>query len=151
MIRTPHRVSSPPGVIALDLQEGVAGDELKLGVGEAAVPRQPSDGLMPERVRRGLHAGLLRVTADDLLDAARRVLAVPPRLEQVAVAAVGRDVRPPSSALRFGSISDRRLSKPSAVTNPPATNSQSAVSTSDFNLLVPRTISVKKDAPRWRR
>ncbi len=40
----------------------------------------------------------------------------------------------PCPARRRGSISARRLSKPSAVSRPAATNSQSAVSTSDFNL-----------------
>ena len=52
---------------------------------------------------------------------------------------------------RLGSISERRLSKPSAVTRPAATSSHSAVSTSAFSLPVPRTMSAKNDAPRWRR
>ena len=61
-------------------------------------------------------------------------------------------VRPlPCPARRLGSMRERRLSKPSAVTIPPATNSHSAVSTSDFNLPVPRTMSAKNEAPRWRR
>ncbi len=47
----------------------------------------------------------------------------------------GRDVRPlPCPARRLGSISERRLSKPSAVISPPATSSHSAVSISAFSL-----------------
>ena len=47
----------------------------------------------------------------------------------------GRGVRPlPCPARRLGSISERRLSKPSAVTSPAATSSQSPVSTSAFSL-----------------
>ena len=64
---------------------------------------------------------------------------------------LGRAVRPwPCPARRLGSISERRLSKPSAVTIPAATNSHKAVSTSDFSLPVPRTISAKRQAPRCR-
>ena len=53
----------------------------------------------------------------------------------------------PVPARRFGSINERRLSKPSAVTTPAATSSQSAVSISAFNFSVPRTMSAKNDAP----
>ena len=60
----------------------------------------------------------------------------------------GRVLRPlPCPARRLGSISERRLSKPSAVTTPAATSSQSAVSISAFSFPVPRTISAKKDGP----
>ena len=48
---------------------GVPRDELQLGVGQARVPGQPGDGLVPERVRRGLHAGQLGVALHDLLHA----------------------------------------------------------------------------------
>ena len=36
---------------------GVAGYKLQLGVGQAGMPGQPGDRLMPERVRRGVDAG----------------------------------------------------------------------------------------------
>src|SRR5882762_9908004 len=64
----------------------------------------------------------------------------------------GRMVRPePCPERRFGSMRARRLSKPSAVTRPAATSSQSPVSTSALSLPVPLTTSMKNDAPRWRR
>ncbi len=44
-------------------------------------------------------------------------------------------------ARRLGSIRARRLSKPSAVTNPAVTSSQRAVSTSDLRRLLARTMS----------
>ena len=44
-------------------------------------------------------------------------------------------------------MSDRRLSKPSAVTRPAATSSHSAASISAFRCLVPRTMSGKNEAP----
>ncbi len=57
----------------------------------------------------------------------------------------------PGPSRRLGLISERRLSKPSAVTIPAATNSHSAVSISAFSLPVPRTMSAKNDAPRRRK
>ena len=49
---------------------------------------------------------------------------------------------------RLGSISARKFSKPSAVTNPAVTSSQSPSSTSLARRLVARTRSLKNDAPR---
>lgn len=72
----------------------VAGDKLKLGIGEAAMPRQPGDSLMPEGVGRADDTSGFGVELHDLLDAAGRVLRVPAGLEQVAVAEMGREVRP---------------------------------------------------------
>ena len=61
----------------------------------------------------------------------------------------GRKVRPlPWPDRRLGSISARRLSKPSAVIMPAATSSQRSASTSDFSFRVPRTMSAKNNAPR---
>ena len=54
----------------------------------------------------------------------------------------------PSPRRRFGSISARRFSKPSAVTRPAATSSHSASSTSLASRPVARTRSAKNDAPR---
>ena len=63
----------------------------------------------------------------------------------------GRTVRPlPWPDRRLGSISARRLSKPSAVIMPAATSSQRSASTSDFSFRVPRTMSAKNNAPRLR-
>ena len=60
----------------------------------------------------------------------------------------GRALRPfPSPRLRFGSTSERRFSKPSAVTNPAATSSQSPSSTSLDSRPVARVRSGKNDAP----
>ena len=50
------------------LTSGMAGDQLKLGVSQAAIPCQPCDRLVPERVRGRLDASLLGVLRDDLLD-----------------------------------------------------------------------------------
>jgi hypothetical protein len=54
----------------------------------------------------------------------------------------------PSPRRRLGSTSDRRFSKPSAVTNPAATSSHSPSSTSLASRPVARTKSAKNDAPR---
>ena len=54
----------------------------------------------------------------------------------------------PSPRRRFGSISARRFSKPSAVTRPPAVSSHSASSTSLGRRRVARTRSAKNEAPR---
>ena len=70
--------------------------------------------------------------------------------QRPAAGAVARArVRPvPWPARRLGSISARRLSKPSAVSIPAVTSSHRAVSTSALSLPVPRTMSGKKEAPR---
>ena len=45
----------------------MAGDELEFRISKAGMPGQPGDGLMPEGVRCGLHAGRLGIVLDDLL------------------------------------------------------------------------------------
>jgi len=87
-----------------------------------------------------------------------RLLAVSPQPRRCAAEPSGRNyggvaqlVRFLCPARRLGSMSERRLSNPSAVTRPAATSSHRAVSISAFNFPLPRTMSAKKDAPRCRR
>ena len=63
----------------------VAGDQLQFGVGHPRVTGQPGDRLMPEGVRRSLHACLLGVSLHDLLNAASRVSPMTACLEKSAV------------------------------------------------------------------
>ena len=70
----------------------MARDQLKLGICQPGVPSQPSNTLVPERVRRGRDASLFRIHFDDLLDAPRRVFGVAAGLKQPPVVGVGGDV-----------------------------------------------------------
>jgi len=45
----------------------VPGDELKLGIGQPRIAGQPSDGLVPKGVGRGIDPGLLGVFLHNLL------------------------------------------------------------------------------------
>ncbi len=72
----------------------MAGDELQFGIGHSRMSGQPSDALMPERVRRGRDASLLGVKLDDLLNSACRVLRVASSLEQPTIVLMSGNVRP---------------------------------------------------------
>ena len=76
------------------LTPGVSGNQLQLGIGHPGVPGQPSDALMPERVRRCRHASLLCIQLHNLLNPSGRVPGVPPGLKEPAIVRVGSDVRP---------------------------------------------------------
>jgi hypothetical protein len=63
------------------LTPGMTGDQLKLGIRQAAMPGQPSDRLVPEGVRGRLDPSLFGVLGDNLLDPPGAELAVPLCLE----------------------------------------------------------------------
>ncbi len=72
----------------------VAGDQLEFRIGQAAVPSQPRNRLVPKRVRRGLYTGSLCVLLHDLLHTAGRILRVTSGLEQPPVRRMSSNVRP---------------------------------------------------------
>lgn len=85
------------GDVLVDRQRftaGMARDQLQFGVCKPRMLRQPRNRLMPERVRRGVHASTVGVVPDDLLDTPGRELRVAPSLEEVAVGWMGSDMRP---------------------------------------------------------
>ena len=70
----------------------MTGDQLKLGIGQAAIPGQPRDRLVPEGVRSRFDSSLVGVLGDNLLDPSRAELAMPLSLEEPSVVRVGCDV-----------------------------------------------------------
>jgi len=70
----------------------MAGNQLQFGIGQAAVPGEPCNTLVPEGVGSGFHPGLFGIFLDDLLNPPGGEFAVPPRLEEPAVVRVGRDM-----------------------------------------------------------
>src|SRR6516225_2158118 len=56
------------------------------------MPRKPCNSLMPERVRRRLHAGRLGIALDDLLDSSRSEGTGKPGLEEIAILGMGCEV-----------------------------------------------------------
>jgi hypothetical protein len=83
------------------LTPGVTGDQLKLGIRQAAMPGQPSDRLVPEGVRGRLDPSLFGVLRDNLLDPPGAELAVPLCLEDPPIVRMSAHMRPKGSGEAF--------------------------------------------------
>ena len=72
----------------------MACNQLQFSVRHAGRLGEPSDGLVPERMGRGLYLCQARVVLDHLLDATGRELRAATSLEEPTIGRMSRDMRP---------------------------------------------------------